>query len=143
MNTKAVGLLVTIAIVASLLSIATADVTGSSTNILLRAQKLGVTDPLVFNAPPTIAPSNTPTLTPTVAPCRPAEVTGESVASDTPSYSVCSPYIVTGNVVVAGGVTLAIESGVTVKFESDKGLQVNGTLKAQGTSDNPDHLHIQ
>jgi len=44
---------------------------------------------------------------------------------------------VTGNVVVSSGVTLTIEPGVTVKFDSGKALQIRGELVAQGTSVSP------
>ena len=45
-----------------------------------------------------------------------------------------SPYTVTGNVVVSSGVTLTIDPGVTVKFDSGKVMEVEGTLVARGTS---------
>ena len=45
-----------------------------------------------------------------------------------------SPYVVTGNVLIANGVTLTIEAGVTVKVNSDLYIKVEGTLKAVGTS---------
>ena len=48
-----------------------------------------------------------------------------------------SPFQVTGNVVVSSGVTLTIEPGVTVKFDSGKALQIRGELVAQGTSGSP------
>ncbi|MCW4000787.1 MAG: hypothetical protein NWE93_11155 [Candidatus Bathyarchaeota archaeon] len=47
-----------------------------------------------------------------------------------------SPVKFTGHVGVASGVTLTIEPGVTVDL-NEYYLQVNGTLKAQGTSSNP------
>ena len=47
-----------------------------------------------------------------------------------------SPYIVTGNILVNTGVTLTIEPGVTIKFNALKGLQINGGLIAEGTSNN-------
>lgn len=47
-----------------------------------------------------------------------------------------SPYIVTGNILVNNGVTLTIEPGVTVKFDSLKALQINGQLTARGNSGN-------
>jgi len=40
-------------------------------------------------------------------------------------------------VVVSSGVTLTIEPGVTVKFDSGKALQIRGELVAQGTSVSP------
>ena len=47
-----------------------------------------------------------------------------------------SPYIITGNVLVDSGVTLTIEAGVTVKFNDNLYLKVEGTIKAVGTSSN-------
>ena len=44
-----------------------------------------------------------------------------------------SPYIVTGNVTVPDGLTLTIEAGVEVKFNSDRMMIINGTLVAEGT----------
>ena len=55
------------------------------------------------------------------------------ITSDTTWTLANSPYIVTGNVLVMEGVTLTIEPGVTIKFESDKALQIDGQLVAQGT----------
>jgi hypothetical protein len=52
------------------------------------------------------------------------------------SPTECDPYIVTGNAIVSDGVTLTIEPGTTLKFESERGLTVEGTLIAQGTADN-------
>jgi hypothetical protein len=46
------------------------------------------------------------------------------------------PYIVVGNTLVQEGVTLTIEPGVTVKFENDMALQIDGELIAIGTEDN-------
>jgi len=45
-----------------------------------------------------------------------------------------NPYIVTGNVLVNTGVTLTVEPGVIVKFNSGKALQIRGILRAIGTS---------
>ncbi len=47
-----------------------------------------------------------------------------------------SPYIVTGNILVNNGVTLTIEPGVVVKFDTTKTLQVDGELIAIGTAQN-------
>jgi parallel beta-helix repeat protein/predicted outer membrane repeat protein len=60
------------------------------------------------------------------------EVSGP-ITTDTTWTKVNSPYIVTGSVLVQEGVTLTIEPGVEVKFDSAKGLQVEGQLIAQGT----------
>ena len=48
-----------------------------------------------------------------------------------------SPYLVTGNLLVLQGVTLTIDPGVTIEFAPNRGMQVNGTLIARGTVDQP------
>ena len=58
------------------------------------------------------------------------------ISSDTTWALVNSPYIVTGSVLVNSGVTLTIEPGVTVKFDTGKALQIDGTLIAKGNSNN-------
>ncbi|MDA9340117.1 Ig-like domain-containing protein [Polaribacter sp.] len=57
-----------------------------------------------------------------------------AISSDTTWSLSNSPYIVTGNVLVASGVTLTIEAGVTIKVSSSAVIQNNGTLIAIGTS---------
>jgi len=47
-----------------------------------------------------------------------------------------SPYVVTGNILVNNGVTLTIEPGVTVKFDTTKSLQIDGELLAIGNAQN-------
>ena len=61
---------------------------------------------------------------------------GGPIISDTTWTLANSPYIVVESIDVWEGVTLAIEPGVTVKFDSGKKLQVNGELIAQGTAGN-------
>lgn len=58
------------------------------------------------------------------------------ISTDTTWTLGGSPYIGTDYVLVNSGVTLTIEAGVTVKFESGKSLQNKGTLIARGTSGN-------
>ena len=58
---------------------------------------------------------------------------GGPIISDTTWTLANSPYIVVANVEVWEGVTLTIEPGVEVRFESEKLLQVKGTLVARGT----------
>jgi hypothetical protein len=47
-----------------------------------------------------------------------------------------SPYIVTGNALLSHGLTLIINPGVVIKFDSDKALQIDGELIAIGTPQN-------
>ena len=55
------------------------------------------------------------------------------ISSDTTWTEANSPYIVTGNVLVNQNINLIIKPGVTVKFDADKYLQVDGTLYAVAT----------
>jgi hypothetical protein len=48
-----------------------------------------------------------------------------------------SPYVVRGDVIVNPDITLTIEPGVKVAFESKLALYVNGTLIAKGTTSQP------
>ena len=57
------------------------------------------------------------------------------IGSDTTWSAAESPYELTGPVGVPSGVTLTIEAGATVDFNTYY-LQVNGTLNVHGTSDN-------
>jgi Predicted solute binding protein len=67
-------------------------------------------------------------------------LTGTSVSglitTDTTWTQANSPYTLTGPVGVSPGVTLTIQPGVAINF-GDYNLQVNGTLNAVGTPDNP------
>jgi RHS repeat-associated protein len=56
------------------------------------------------------------------------------IDSDTTWTFANSPYVVNGSVLVSNGVTLMIEPCVTIKFDNDKALEVDGTLIARGTS---------
>jgi hypothetical protein len=58
-----------------------------------------------------------------------------TISVDTTWTRADSPYTLTGDVIISNGVTLTVQSGVTVNFGSCK-LYVNGVLNAQGTSDN-------
>ncbi len=62
-------------------------------------------------------------------------VSGIVAANTTWKLTNC-PYVVTGNILVNSGVTLTIEPGCTVKFDSGKALQVDGALIARGNSTN-------
>ena len=58
---------------------------------------------------------------------------GGVILEDTTWTKAGSPYVVISHVTVIEDVTLTIESGVTVKFDKDKALLIDGTLVAQGT----------
>jgi len=74
----------------------------------------------------------------TVGPLAPTDTeVGGPIISDTTWTAVNSPYIAVESVEVWEGVTLIIEPGVTVKFDSHKKLQVNGELIARGTGSSP------
>ena len=60
-------------------------------------------------------------------------VTGFIASDTTWSPAACDPYTVTGSIIVQSGVTLTIEPGTTIKFNSLKALTVQGTLIARGT----------
>jgi parallel beta-helix repeat protein/predicted outer membrane repeat protein len=55
------------------------------------------------------------------------------ISSDTTWTVADSPYAVTGNVLVMEGVTLTIEPGVVIRFDSGRCLQIDGELIARGT----------
>jgi parallel beta-helix repeat protein len=57
-----------------------------------------------------------------------------TISSNTTWTKANSPYVVTGNITVSSGVTLTVEAGVTVKFNTSKVLLINGALIAIGTS---------
>lgn len=59
-----------------------------------------------------------------------------NITSNTTWTLVNSPYIVTDTVQVLEGVTLTIQPGVTVKFNSNKSLSIGGKLIARGTENN-------
>jgi hypothetical protein len=60
-------------------------------------------------------------------------VSSGTIYADTTWTRADSPYTLTGDVTINNGVTLTIQSGVTVNFGSYK-IYVNGILNAQGTS---------
>jgi hypothetical protein len=61
---------------------------------------------------------------------------GGIIASDTVWTKANSPYTLTGAIGIIDGATLTIEAGVTVNL-GDNYIQVNGTLKAKGSSTAP------
>ena len=62
-----------------------------------------------------------------------ATYVNNTINYDTTWTRTNSPYWLTANIVVASGITLTIEPGVTVNFGSFQ-LQVNGVLNAQGNA---------
>jgi len=63
-----------------------------------------------------------------------AKDVGGIIDEDTVWTKAEIPFIVKSHVTVIEDVTLTIEPGVTVKFDKDKSLLIDGTLVAQGTS---------
>jgi len=55
------------------------------------------------------------------------------IAQDTTWTQANSPYVTLGNIIVKEGVTLTIEPGVTVQFDSGHSLTIEGVLIARGT----------
>jgi hypothetical protein len=78
------------------------------------------------------APSAAPKQATSTPACSP-------IITNTTWTVISSPYVVCGNgaLSVAQGVTLTIEPGVEVQFQSNARLNVNGTLAAIGTSAQP------
>ncbi len=62
-----------------------------------------------------------------------------SIITNTTWTIISSPYVVcnSNSIAVSKGVTLTIEPGVEVQFQSNARLNVNGTLAAIGTADQP------
>ena len=58
------------------------------------------------------------------------------ITSNTTWSLINSPYIVTSNILVSSGVTLTIEPGVTIKFNSGLYIKNEGIITAVGTSSN-------
>ena len=67
------------------------------------------------------------------APCN---VSGFVTTDTTWGPAICDPYVVIGTIVITNGVTLTIEPGTMVKFNSLKALTVQGTLVARGAAAN-------
>jgi parallel beta-helix repeat protein len=60
-----------------------------------------------------------------------------AIESDTTWTAANSPYILTSSVLVSSGVTLIIEPGVIVKFDSAQEIQIDGQLIARGNATAP------
>jgi len=59
------------------------------------------------------------------------------ISENTTWTLVNSPYVITDDIIVESGAKLTIESGVSVRFDGDFSIIVNGTLRALGTESNP------
>lgn len=68
-----------------------------------------------------------------VSPARSSTSVSGNISTNTVWTKANSPYIVEENVQVLAGVKLTIEPGVEVKFFYDRGLYIDGELKAIGT----------
>ena len=62
-----------------------------------------------------------------------SQIPGGTITVDTVLIAEAGPYRITGNVVVNAGVTLTIEPGTTLFFDSGTSLTVHGRLLAEGT----------
>jgi len=91
-------------------------------------------DPAGAKAPPQRTDGN---LNPGLAPSAPCDVSGLITTDTTWGPGLCDPYVVTGNVSVEPGVTLTIQAGTTMRFNSLKALGVRGTLVACGAETDP------
>jgi len=58
------------------------------------------------------------------------------ISSNTTWSASNSPYNVTDNILVSSGINLTIEAGVTVKFNTNRSIQIDGELIAQGAINN-------
>ena len=79
--------------------------------------------------------SPTPTPTPPCTNCH--IIPGGSINLNQEWVNDGEPYYVNGNLLVASGVTLTIDAGVTVEFARNRGMQFNGTIYARGTVNSP------
>lgn len=73
----------------------------------------------------------------TLVSADPGTEVGGPIISNTTWDLAHSPYIVVASIEVWEGVTLTIKPGVTVRFNSAKKMQVNGSLIARGTEGQP------
>ncbi len=62
---------------------------------------------------------------------------GGTLASNTILTAAGSPYTVGSPLIVPGGITLALEPGVTVRLRKNCGITVHGRLLADGTTNQP------
>ena len=62
---------------------------------------------------------------------------GGVISSNTTLSLSASPYVVTSNILVTNGTTLTIDPGVEVRFLDSLYMQIEGTIRAIGTAQNP------
>jgi hypothetical protein len=60
-----------------------------------------------------------------------------TIATNTTWTPAGSPYVVTSDIIVAAGVKLTVQPGVTVQFQQHRALFVEGELEARGSSGSP------
>ncbi|MDP3093612.1 MAG: S8 family serine peptidase [bacterium] len=106
-------------------------ITGASVSPISGAAQ-DFTSPVTYTVTAADSSTQAYVVTVTVA----ANTVSGNITEDTTWTLANSPYIVTGTVQVLEGATLTIEPGVTVKFNTNTGLNIGGELIASGTIDN-------
>jgi hypothetical protein len=117
----------------------TCNVAGPLTVTAIGNQGSVSSRPVLIAATPTPGPTATPSPTPTPIATTPTPVPttiiNSQILTSTTTWTLSgSPYLVKGNIRVDKGVTLTIEPGVDIRFVTNAGLEILGTLRAIGTA---------
>jgi len=86
---------------------------------------------------PLFTATSTISVTPTPTACSTSTSVNGILAETTVWRMECSPYRITGNILVAQGISLTIEAGTIISYTGGYFIQVDGTLMAQGTVEEP------